>query len=226
MSNTVTPRKLNGFGGFVGVVLGLAVGAISTLKLFNLSATGLILIIGAYIVSGLLYLLTVKKPTSLLAMFMLTAGLLCPAYIILLLLGVGTLGTHFAVGEPENIEDALNKPQRKRQPEPENNSSKSDDTHEPTLFETILDPDNDSPVEIYNSEGTTFVFNQVAYIPIDDKQYVLLSPREKIEGVGENEAVCFEMRYVEGDERLFYVEESEVVDAVFDEYYKLFDENN
>jgi hypothetical protein len=227
MTNTVTPRKLNGFGSFVGVVLGLAVGAISTLQLFNLSTTGVFIIIGAYILSGLVYILTVKKPTSLLAMFMLTAGLLCPAYIILLLLGVGTLGTHFAAGEPESIEDVLNKRQRKRQPEPENNSTKADDDgHEPTLFEIILDPNNDSPVEIYNSEGTTFVFDQVAYIPYNDKQYVLLTPKFPIEGIGENQAVTFEMRYVDGDERLFFVEESEVVDAVFSEYEKLFDENN
>lgn len=230
MSNTVTPRKLNGFGGFVGVVLGIAVGALSTMQLFNLSMTGFVIIIGAYIIAGLLYIVTAKKPSSLLTMFMLTAGLLCPAYIILLLLGVGTLGTHFAVAPPENIEDTVNR-RRRTQPEPEptrsnNADSNNADDHEPTLFETILDPDNDSPVEIYNSEGRTFVFNQVAYIPYDGKEYVLLSPREEIEGIGENQAVTFEMRYVDGDERLFFVEDEKIVDAVFAAYEKLFDENN
>ncbi len=228
MSNTVTPRKLNGFGGFFGVVLGLAVGAFSTMQLFNLSMTGFVIIIGAYIVAVLLYIVTAKKPSSLLAMFMLTAGILCPAYIILLLLGVGTLGTHFAPVEPESTPDTVNR-RRKRQPEPEptkTSSADSDPDREPTLFETILDPNNDSPVEIYNSEGRTFVFNQVAYIPYDGKEYVLLSPREAIEGIGENQAVTFEMRYVDGDERLFFVEDGEIVDAVFTEYEKLFEENN
>lgn len=230
MSNTVTPRKLNGFGGFVGVVLGAAVGAISTLQLFSLSMYSFLIIGAAYIVAGLLYVVTAKKPLSILAMFMLTAGILCPAYIILLLLGVGTLGTHFAPSEPPSIEDTVNR-RRKKQPEPratENSSSASGNAeeHEPTLFETILDPDNNSPVEIYNSEGMTFVFNQVAYIPYNEKEYVLLQPKEKIEGIGENQAVCFEMRYVDGDERLFFVEDAEIVDAVFEIYEKLFDENN
>ena len=228
MSNTVTPRRLHGFLGFVGVVLGLLIGALSAMQLFKMTMLAIPLFAGTYILSFIICALTAKKPTSLHTMFMLTVGIICPVYIILLLIGVGTLGTHFAPAEPGNIEDTVKRKRGGNEPERNGKSSGSEsaEEHEPTLFEIILDPNNDSPVEIYNSEGETFVFDQVAYIPYNDKQYVLLTPKVPIEGIGENQAVTFEMRYVDGDERIFFVEDKEIVDAVFSEYEKLFDENN
>ena len=68
-------------------------------------------------------------------------------------------------------------------------------------------------------------FEQIAIIPVKEEVYAILKPVKKIEGLEEDQALVFVLEETEeGEELLNVVEDDEIIDIVFDEYDKLFDE--
>ncbi len=92
----------------------------------------------------------------------------------------------------------------------------------------ILDESNDDNVILYDDENDKDVeFEQIALIPLDDDIYVILNPVTPVEGVGEGEALAFQIMFGEkedDDDVLLVVDDEELLEKIFNEYYALLDE--
>lgn len=101
----------------------------------------------------------------------------------------------------------------------------TDQTQEVDLLDILLDEDNEEPVTLYDENSKPIKFDQVAIIPLDDKLYAILKPIDEIPGVADDEAIVFAINENEVGETTLVVETDEpVAMRVFDEYYKLLDE--
>ena len=98
-------------------------------------------------------------------------------------------------------------------------------------IDCLFDEDNTDPISLYNEKGEEVQFEQIALIPLDEKIYAILKPMKEIEGVGEDEALAFEIVETEEDaetgehsEYLELVGDIDIIDKVFEVYNKLMDE--
>ena len=91
-------------------------------------------------------------------------------------------------------------------------------------IEKILDENNEDPIILYDEENREIEFDQVAVIPLYEKIYVILKPITEIEGVADDEALVFVIEEIEDEDTLVLVDNEQIIDLVFDEYYKLLDE--
>lgn len=90
-----------------------------------------------------------------------------------------------------------------------------------SMIDKILDENNSDPVVLYDENNKETKFEQVAVIPLDEKLYVLLKPITKIAGVNDDEALVFVIEEIEDEDCLVIVDNMEIVNKVFDEYYAL-----
>ena len=90
-------------------------------------------------------------------------------------------------------------------------------------IDKLFDEECNDNIILYDSDDKEVEFEQVAIIPIEDKVYAMLKPVSPMEGVGEDEAVVFEL--VEGEsedeDMLVVVNDEAVVESVFEVYYDL-----
>lgn len=94
-------------------------------------------------------------------------------------------------------------------------------------IDCLFDEDNNEPIFLFNEKGEKVEFEQIALIPVEERIFAILKPVEKIEGIGEDEALVFEVVEGEEDEEDDYlnlVSDVELIDKVFDVYNKLIDE--
>lgn len=92
-------------------------------------------------------------------------------------------------------------------------------------IDALFDQNNNDNITLYNEKDEPVEFEQIALIPLDDIVYAILRPVKEIEGVAADEAFVFEI--VEDEETgdaLRLVEDDKIIDAVFADYNKLFDE--
>ena len=81
-------------------------------------------------------------------------------------------------------------------------------------------------VYLADENGKQIEFEQVAYIPMDDVEYVILKPVDDVEGVADNEAIAFYIdKRSETEDILTVVEDDELIDKVFTEYYRMVEES-
>ncbi len=100
------------------------------------------------------------------------------------------------------------------------------DEKEMNQIEKILDENNEDNIILYDEDDNAVEFEQAAVIPMDDSVYVILVPVTPMEGVGEDEGVVFVIEEDEdGEAVLSLVVEDDVIDAVFDEYDSLLEED-
>ena len=93
-------------------------------------------------------------------------------------------------------------------------------------IEKILDENNEDNIILFDEDNNPVEFEQVAVIPMDDSVYVILVPVTPMEGVGEDEGVVFVIEEDdEGEALLSLVVEDDVIDAVFNEYDSLLEED-
>lgn len=92
-----------------------------------------------------------------------------------------------------------------------------------SLVDLLLDPDCETPIKLMDEKGEELSFDQIAVIPVDDKLYAILKPITKIEGVADDEALVFEIDVEEDTIVVCY--DFDIVDKVFDGYYKLLNES-
>lgn len=93
------------------------------------------------------------------------------------------------------------------------------------ILDILLDEDNEDPVTLYDEADKAYKFDQVAIIPLDNKLYAILKPLDDIPGVADDEAIVFAINEKEAGESSLIIETDEsIAMRVFDEYYKLLDE--
>ena len=85
----------------------------------------------------------------------------------------------------------------------------------------IYDENNTDTIILYNEENEAVEFEQIALIPMDETDFVILHPVAEMEGVADDEALVFAIEEVDGEEALVIVDDDEVIDAVFAEYYDM-----
>ena len=76
------------------------------------------------------------------------------------------------------------------------------------------------------SNDKAIEYDQVAIIMLDGGIYVMLAPITKIEGINDDEAFVFSVEENNEEKSLLLITDSEILDKVFDEYYKLLERNN
>lgn len=96
-------------------------------------------------------------------------------------------------------------------------------TEEKTIFEILTDEDDAENIVLQDEEGNDVEFEQIATIPIDEDLYCILRPLN-VPDLAEDEAVVFLLEEDEDSETLSVVEDEEIAERVFAEYYKLCDE--
>lgn len=97
------------------------------------------------------------------------------------------------------------------------------------LLDVLLDEDNREPIVLMDEQGKQLTFEQVAVIPYEVRKetrlYCVLKPVDKIEGVGDDEAIVFLVDTdSEGNSVIKVEEDEEIAIAVFDKYYDLLEE--
>ena len=100
------------------------------------------------------------------------------------------------------------------------------DEKEPiNILDQLLDEDNEEPITLYDEHDKAVRFDQVAIIPFKEKLYAILKPIDEMEGVNEDEAIVFLVEEDDdGDAELTIETDEATAIKVFDEYYKLLDE--
>ena len=85
--------------------------------------------------------------------------------------------------------------------------------------------DEDSIVTLTSADGEEVDFVEIAGIALRGNFYVILQPVELLEGMGEDEALVFKVSQDRNGEEHFNIElDEEIIGQVFDEYYRLLDE--
>ena len=86
----------------------------------------------------------------------------------------------------------------------------------------LFDENNDEKIYVKDNGGKEIEFEQVAVVDYKEKYYAILHPVTEIEGVEEDEAFVFEIN--EDEDCLEIVDDFDLAEKVFEEYYKLLDE--
>ena len=97
------------------------------------------------------------------------------------------------------------------------------------LLDVLLDKDNRDPIVLMDENGKQLTFEQVAVIPYEVKKekrlYCVLKPLDKIENIGEDDAIVFYVDQDDNGNSILRVEvDEEVAISVFDLYYDLLEE--
>lgn len=88
-------------------------------------------------------------------------------------------------------------------------------------IELLLDENNSDNIKLFDDKNNEVEFEQVAIVPIDEKIYAILKPAQKMEGVGDDEALVFTIEEIDDEECLVIEESEEIIDKVFDQYYEM-----
>ena len=89
----------------------------------------------------------------------------------------------------------------------------------------LLDNNDDGIITLYNEAGEAIDFVEIAGIAYKGSFYVILQPVELLPGMDEDEALVFEViRRPDGSDSFEIVLDDEIIDAVFDEYDRLYEE--
>ncbi|MBE5757398.1 MAG: DUF1292 domain-containing protein [Clostridiales bacterium] len=91
-------------------------------------------------------------------------------------------------------------------------------------IDMLLDENNTDNIKLFNEDNQEVEFEQIALVPINEKTYAILKPANEMEGIGDNEALVFVIEEIDDEECLVIVEDDEIVDKVFEDYYKMLKE--
>ena len=88
-------------------------------------------------------------------------------------------------------------------------------------IDKLFDEECNDNIILYDSDDKEVEFEQVALIPLNERIFAILKPVLPMEGVGEDEAVVFELVEEDDEEMLVVVNDQKVVEDVFEVYYDL-----
>ena len=84
---------------------------------------------------------------------------------------------------------------------------------------------DENVITLLSATGEEIDFVEIALIAYKSKFYAILQPVEPLEDMDEDEALVFEVTKDENNEDKFIIIlDDEIIDAVFEEYNKLYDE--
>lgn len=86
--------------------------------------------------------------------------------------------------------------------------------------------DEDDVIVLQGPDGEEVEFEEIADITLGEHFYVILQPVERPEDMGHDEAVVFEVVAGEENDEFVVVDDEDVIDEVFTEYNRLYDEQN
>ena len=93
------------------------------------------------------------------------------------------------------------------------------------IIDMLYDEANEENIVLYDETGKEVEFEQIALIPLEERSYVILKPLDcAAAGIGEDEAVVFEILETDSETQLTVVQDDDVIDAVFQVYERLLDE--
>ena len=78
-------------------------------------------------------------------------------------------------------------------------------------------------IVLETEQGEEVAFDEIATISSEDKTYLIMKPTVCPDGMDEDEAVVFELQEEDGEERYIVVVDDEIIDGVFEEYYRFAD---
>ena len=87
-------------------------------------------------------------------------------------------------------------------------------------IDQIMDENNQDNIILYNEKNEPIEFRQIAVIPLAEELYVILQPIG-IDLIETDEALVFAIEEDEDEETVRLVDDDEIIDRVFDEYYRL-----
>jgi hypothetical protein len=103
--------------------------------------------------------------------------------------------------------------------------SKEETTMADYIEEAVDMQDDDSIITLTSASGEEIDFVEIAGIALRGNFYVILQPVELLEGMGEDEALVFKAYQSRDGEDHFDIElDDEIINEVFEEYYRLLDE--
>ena len=91
-------------------------------------------------------------------------------------------------------------------------------------IDMLLDENNTENIKLYNEDNQEVEFEQIALVPIENKTYAILKPATVMEGIADDEALVFVIDEIDDEDCLVIVDDDKVIDAVFEEYYKMLKE--
>ena len=96
---------------------------------------------------------------------------------------------------------------------------------EKTAIDQLFDENDTGIITLYNERNEAVQFEQIAIIPYKDEVYAILQPVEMPEGADPNEALVFWLEELESGEIIInLVKDDDIIDAIFEEYYRLIKE--
>lgn len=102
---------------------------------------------------------------------------------------------------------------------------KTVDEKEYDLFDILTDENNSDPINLFDENGKEVSFEQVAIVPLNNEIYAVLKPITDMPEIKDDEAIVFKLdKDAEGEIILVIEEDDKVGEKVFEEYYKLLDE--
>lgn len=85
--------------------------------------------------------------------------------------------------------------------------------------------DEYSVLTLISDDGEEIDFERIAYIPLRGTLYLILKPLQLLDGMDENEAFVFKTHQDRNGEDRYDIElDEDIIDQVFEEYYRLLDE--
>jgi hypothetical protein len=91
-------------------------------------------------------------------------------------------------------------------------------------IDMLLDENCSDPIVLFDENNEEVAFDQIAVIPLNGDVYAILKPLGDFEGVAEDEALVFVIAEEDDEDVLQVVEEDEIIDAVFAQYYEMLKE--
>ena len=80
-------------------------------------------------------------------------------------------------------------------------------------------------ITLQDEQGNPIKFIEVACVEYEEEYYILLSPAEEVEGIGEDEVIICKLEDQDDDTQLIVpLEDEELMQKVFDEYLRTADE--
>ncbi len=97
-------------------------------------------------------------------------------------------------------------------------------TQQKSAIEMLLDENNTDNLFLFNEFDELVEFEQIAVIPLEEKVFAILCPVEPLEGMEQDEGLVFAIEEIDNEDCLVIVEDADTINAVFDLYYKLLEE--
>ena len=92
------------------------------------------------------------------------------------------------------------------------------------VLEMLLDENCNDNITLYDEDGEPMEFEQIAMIPIEEDTYFILRPIG-MEELEDDLAFVFKLIESEDGAGIDLVDNDEIADLVFEQYYALFEED-